>query len=59
MNDTVLVGIANEGEQRITIEIVKKWEPTNINQIGDTVFFKQGDTYFSMKTIDFRTIFNK
>jgi len=59
MNDTVLVGIANEGEQRFKIEVVEKWEPTDINYFGDTVFFKHDSSYFSMKTIDFRKIFNK
>jgi len=59
MNDTVLVGIANEGEQRFEIDIVKKWNPTNINYIGDTVFFKADGSYFSMKTIEFRKIFNE
>jgi len=59
MNDTVLVGIANEGEQQFKVELVQKWEPKNITYIGDTVFFKQGDSYFSMRATDFRTIFNK
>jgi len=59
MSDVVKVGIANDGEQAIKIEIVEKWEPTNINYIGDTVFFKADDTYFSMKTVDFKKIFNK
>ena len=59
MNDTVLVGIANEGEQRFEIEIVEKWEPKNITYVGDTVFFKHDNSYFSMKSMDFRNIFNK
>jgi hypothetical protein len=59
MSDVVKVGIANDGEQVIKVEIVEKWEPTNINYIGDAVFFKADETYFSMKTIDFKKIFNK
>ncbi len=59
MNDTVLVGIANEGEQRFSIDIIEKWEPKNITYVGETVFFKQDNGYFSMKAIDFRNIFNK
>lgn len=59
MNDTVLVGIANEGEQQFKVELVQKWEPKNITYIGDTVFFKHDDSYFSMRATDFRTIFSK
>lgn len=59
MSDVVKVGVANDGEQVIEIEIVEKWEPTNTIIIGDTTFFKVEDRYYSMKTIDFRKIFNK
>lgn len=59
MSDVVKVGVANDGEQVIEIEIVEKWEPTNTIVIGDTSFFKVEDRYYSMKTIDFRKIFNK
>ena len=56
--ETVRVGFANEGEQILKVEIVEKWTPKNMTYIGDTVFFKNGDSYFSMKTIDFKKIFN-
>lgn len=59
MSDVVKVGVANDGEQVIEIKIVEKWEPTNTIVIGDTSFFKVEDRYYSMKTIDFRKIFNK
>ena len=55
--ESVRVGFANEGEQILKVEIVEKWTPKNITYIGDTVFFKNGDTYFSMKTFDFKQIF--
>jgi len=56
--EIVKVGFANEGEQNLKVEIVEKWTPKNINYVGDTVFFKNGDSYFSMKMIDFKRIFN-
>ena len=59
MGGTVRVGLANEGELDIDLDIVEKWEPTNVNYIGETVFFKADNSYFSMKTIEFRKIFNK
>ena len=59
MSDVVKVGIANNGEQVMEIKIVEKWEPTKITYISDTVFFKFEGKYYSMKTIDFKNIFNK
>jgi hypothetical protein len=56
--ELVRVGFANEGERNLEVDFVKKWEPKNISYIGDTVFFKNYDTYFSMKTVDFKRIFN-
>jgi hypothetical protein len=56
--ELVRVGFANEGERNLEVDFVKKWEPKNISYIGDTVFFKNDDTYFSMKTVDFKRIFN-
>ncbi len=57
-NEIVAVGVANEGEINLQVEHVKGWEPKNINYIGDVVFFKNGKTYYSMKQIDFKRIFN-
>lgn len=56
--DIVKVGFANDGEQNLKVEVVEKWTPKNITYVGDTVFFKNGDSYFSMKTIEFKRIFN-
>jgi len=57
--DSVLVGMANEGELSILVETLKKWEPTNISYFSDIVYFKHEDAYYSMKRIDFKDIFNK
>lgn len=54
---TVLIGIANDGEVSMEVEVLKKWEPKNISRFGDTVYFKNEDTYFSMKRVDFDNIF--
>jgi hypothetical protein len=56
--ELVRVGFANEGERNLEVDLVKEWKPKNVNYIGDTVFFKNDDTYFSMKTVDFKRIFN-
>ena len=57
--ETVAVGFANEGEHNLKVSDVEKWTPKNMTYVGDTVFFKNGDTYFSMKVIDFKKIFKK
>lgn len=54
---SIKVGIANEGETVFLVSVLEKWKPTNITQIGDTVFFKQEDTFYSMKVIDFRELY--
>ena len=56
--ETVKVGVANEGELNIAISVVKEWKPTKKSQFGDTVFFKQNDTYYSMKVTDYNKIFS-
>lgn len=55
--DIVKVGFANEGEQNLKVEVVEKWTPKNITYLGDTVFFKNEGSYFSMKREDFQKIF--
>jgi len=55
----VRVGFANDGEQSLEIDVVSKWEPTNMIYIGDTTFFKVDGCYFSMKTVNFNEIYNK
>lgn len=57
--ESIKVGIANEGETNIDLEVVKNWEPKNIEYIGSTVFFKNDKTYVSMTREDFKRIFNK
>jgi hypothetical protein len=54
---SIKVGVANEGETLISVSVLEKWEPTNVTQIGDTVFFKQEDTFYSMKVVNFREIY--
>jgi hypothetical protein len=57
-NEIVTVGVANNGQENMLVENVKTWEPKDINYFGDVVFFKQDKTYFSMKRVDFKRIFN-
>jgi hypothetical protein len=54
---SIKVGVANEGETVLPVSVLEKWEPKNVTQIGDTVFFKQDDTYYSMKVVDFRKLY--
>jgi hypothetical protein len=57
--ESILVGMANEGELSIPVEKLKTWVPTNISYFSDIVYFKHEDAYFSMKRMDFKEIFNK
>ena len=57
IEQSIKVGVANEGEIAILVSILKKWQPKNVTQIGDTVFFKNEDTFFSMKVIDFKNLY--
>jgi hypothetical protein len=59
MSKSVLVAVANEGEQNIPLTVVEKWNPEKLSFFGETVFFKAGDSYFSMKKYDFCTIFTE
>ena len=58
MDVDVKVGFANESEKNLKVEDVSKWTPKNVTYMGDTVFFKNEDAFFSMKTVDFNKIFN-
>lgn len=58
MEEIVKLGVANEGEINLSVSVVKEWVPTNKTQFGDTVFFKQEDTYYSMKVVEFNKIFS-
>lgn len=57
--EIVKIGVANVGEINLKVEEVSKWKPINIVYGGDTVFFKNENTFYSMKIIDFNKIFNK
>jgi len=58
MSDKVVeVGVANDGKLSLLVEDVKLWEPKKISYFIDTTIFKNGDTYYSMKTVDFKEIF--
>jgi hypothetical protein len=59
MNKIVKVGVANESEKNLEVEVVQKWGPTNIFHSGDTVYFEHDKTFYSMKRIDFQNIFKK
>ena len=54
-----MVGIANEGEVLIDIEIIKNWKPTDIVYFINVVFFKENKIYYSMKKVDFDKLFKK
>lgn len=59
MSKSVLVAVANEGEQNMPLEVVSEWNPDKISFFGETVFFKVDKSYFSMKKSDFCTIFTE
>lgn len=58
VKEVVKVGEANNGELNLDIEVVKTWEPKDINYIGATVFFQNEKTYYSMTRDDFKRIYN-
>jgi hypothetical protein len=41
------------------MDVILKWEPEKLSFLGDTVFFKVDDTFFSMKKNDFCNIFTE
>ncbi len=57
--EIISVGVANEGEINLKVELLKTWEPKNIEYIGTTVFFKYDKTFYSMNREDFKKVFNK
>lgn len=57
--EIVKLGVANKGETNLDVEIVKTWEPTNINFFSNVVFFKYDKVFYSMTRTDFKKIFNK
>lgn len=57
--NTVLIGVANEGEMSIEVDQIKNWEVSKITYFSDMVYFKSDNNYYSMKRNDFKQIFNK
>lgn len=57
--EKIKVGIPNEGEIDLSKEIIIKWNPTEIKHIGEIVFFKSDNSFFSMNKNDFEEIFEK
>jgi hypothetical protein len=55
--ESVLVGVANEGELNFPLEMVEGWEPKKIANVGSTVFFEHDDKFFSMERSKFKEIF--
>lgn len=55
--ERVSIAFANESPQRLLVEDVSKWEPKNINRAGTHVFFSVDGKYVSMKTVDYKKIF--
>ena len=57
--ESVMVGIANESEKSIEVEVLKTWEPKNVNYFSDVVYFSNEKIYYSMKRATFDQIFKK
>jgi hypothetical protein len=55
----IMIGVANEGEMSIDVELVKTWEPKSITYFSDIVYFKVDNAFYSMKRKDFTEIFYK
>lgn len=56
---TVTIGIANEKEKNFEVETVATWKPTNVTFASDTVYFKHDKVFYSMKRLDYDSIFKK
>jgi len=57
MDDWIFVGFPNEGQIPLTIKSIKHWEPSDIDIVGNNVFFNQGNSRLSMKLEDFKINF--
>lgn len=55
--ELIKIGIANECETTMDIEVLKTWIPKKINYFGDSVYFKNDMTFYSLKRTDFDRIF--
>ncbi len=54
-----MLGVANEGEKSFEIEVLKTWQPKNVNYFSDVVYFSNDKIYYSMKRVLFDQIFKK
>ena len=57
--EMVKIGVANEKETNMYVDVLCLWEPKNITYSNQIVFFKHEDKYYSMELGDFKRIFNK
>ena len=57
LKSVITVGMANEGEMNVKLDIVKGWEPKKISYMGSSVFFEVDGSFVSMKKLEFTEIF--
>jgi len=53
----VLVGVANQSEITMSVEDIIDWEPEKVSFIGNTTYFRVDETFYSMETSDFKSIY--
>jgi hypothetical protein len=58
MGDKLKVRFPNEGEIMVDESNIINWNPANIREIGEEIFFKTGDITLSMKKKDFKRCFH-
>lgn len=58
MKKQITLGVANLGEEQFDLDLVSKWELSKITNIGDTVFFEAGGSFYSMRRKDYNEYFN-
>lgn len=59
MKDWIFVTFPNDGAIPMPIKGIKHWEPSDVEIVGDTAFFTQGETRLSMELKDFEKNFEK
>ena len=57
MSKMIKVGIANQHNTVISIDVVSEWQPKKITYLGTTVFFQVEDVFYSMSRVDFDEIY--
>tara|TARA_R110000772_G_scaffold17946_3_gene50078 strand:+ start:195445 stop:195633 length:189 start_codon:yes stop_codon:yes gene_type:complete len=57
--ESIMLGVANEGEQSFDLALVKEWEINKTTKVGDTIFFEVDGTYFSVSRDKFDNIITK